>query len=225
MIEEFHDLYEHAVSIDQLKPQASEEYLVFKEKKGRKVKLFSVKRHLEHLPHYESFYQFFQENEVAWLVPCALPSGQVVGYLLRGMGKKAYRVFIEKGRPQLLFGWEDFQIFKKGKPIVIVEGVKDCLYLKRFYPFVLACLTSRLAEEMLKVVGELTDKVVLAVDNDEEGQRATKWMKEKFLQNKVRVVVCSPLKKDWAEYVRTPGMEVLAQGQLRTALLTLGESL
>lgn len=223
MIEEFHTLYDNATPIQRLKPQNTEEYKAFKVKAGKEIKLVGTSSHLDFLPHHTSYYPFFQSTSFFWLIPCDLPDGTVVGYVLRSMDKKGYRVATEAGT-QLLFGWHSFTNFKKGDPIVVVESAKCQLYLSQFYPFVLACLTDGLSEEGYALVSSVTDKVVIGLNNDVEGRKQTIVMKKKLTDSRVRNTVCLPPlpAKDFGEFFSLCYSSEVVKTSLRMALAPFG---
>ena len=64
-------------------------------------------------------------------------------------------------------------------PIVVCEGVKDAIVLKKFYPYVLSNNTSALRLNA-NVIANITDKVILAYDNDETGHREAPKDKKKL---------------------------------------------
>ena len=61
--------------------------------------------------------------------------------------------------------------FKYGTPIVIVEGNIDCDVIKQLYPYALATLTNAMSLNQIRLLAHLTDKVILAYDNDEAGKQ------------------------------------------------------
>lgn len=222
MFDEFLALYLATPSVAKLKVLPSQEYKAFKDKVGLPVHLASVQEHLEFLPRYESFYPFFQEHKMFWIIPCDLPSGKIAGFVLRSFKGKAYRAFVPSGSPQVLFGFSSFSGFKKGKPIVLVESSKDQIYLSRIYPFVLSCLTDSISAELVDYLKELTDGVILALNNDEGGKTQTVRMRKAFIAKGVRVVEMMPSKKDWGDYYDFPFLERLARSQLTLALMKFG---
>ena len=64
--------------------------------------------------------------------------------------------------------------FKYGDPLVIVEGNKDCDVCKTFlYGDTVGILTAAISKNQMQVLEHLTDRLVLALDNDESGKRST----------------------------------------------------
>lgn len=222
MLEEFVKLYEVSPKIGELKDLGTEEYRAFKVKGGNPVAVTSVEKYLDFIPRYESFYPFFQETRLFWMVPCDTPEGKIMGFVLRGVKKKEYRVYANRGTPQLVFGFHGFQNFKRGNPLVLVEGAKEQLYVGQFYPYVLALLTSGVSEELLQVLTALTDRFVLGLDNDESGRRQSAFLKKELMRRKKQVVEVTPTKKDWGQYFGSPGLVGLAKAQFSQVLARMG---
>jgi DNA primase len=72
-----------------------------------------------------------------------------------------------------MFGFDekflDFESHSQCPPIVICEGSKDCIFMKQFYPYVLSINTSSMGLNA-QVLLNLTNKFILAYDNDKAGQ-------------------------------------------------------
>lgn len=65
--------------------------------------------------------------------------------------------------------------FKYGDPLIIVEGNKDCDVCKTFlYGDTVAILTAAISKNQMQVLQNLTNRIILALDNDESGIRSTK---------------------------------------------------
>ena len=65
--------------------------------------------------------------------------------------------------------FESFENYRTCPPIVICEGSKDCIFLKQFYPYTVAVNTSSMGLNA-QVLINLSNKFVLAYDNDKAGQ-------------------------------------------------------
>lgn len=225
ILKEFLDLYEAAPKISQMKnpPPRNEEYLAFKEKKGLPAAFVSSTHFLEKLPHYESLYPFFKENKIFWLIPSDLEDGSVIGFLLRGFAQKDYRVYTQKGNPQMCCGWQNFQGYK-GEPILLTEGLKDQLFLAKYYKYSLALLTDSVSAEMYEILSTITKKIVLALDNDEAGEKQRKRLKTMFHKNGVQTQELVPRLKDWGQYFTNSSMTPLFRVELTGVLTRMGYS-
>ena len=72
----------------------------------------------------------------------------------------------------LFYGLGDLpEDFTYGIPIVIVEGNMDCDSIKQLYPYALATLTNSISANQIQILAYLTDKVIIAYDNDEAGKQ------------------------------------------------------
>ena len=61
--------------------------------------------------------------------------------------------------------------FHYGVPILLTEGNIDCDSIKQIYPYSLAALTNSLSMNQLQLLLHLTNKVILAYDNDSAGNK------------------------------------------------------
>lgn len=131
-----------------------------------------------------------QCGDYFYMIPIQTPKGTIVGFILRSVYGRKYHTYSRefknfKNKIPLMFGfYKDFKNWdklKKSYPIVVCEGLKDCIMLKKIYPFVLANNTSSLGTNM-HVLRNLTNKFILVYDNDETGITNNKLDKQK-LQN------------------------------------------
>lgn len=60
--------------------------------------------------------------------------------------------------------------FKYGTPLVLVEGNLDCEAMREVYPYTVASLTATLSTNQIQLISHLTDKVIIAYDNDDAGK-------------------------------------------------------
>lgn len=59
--------------------------------------------------------------------------------------------------------------FRYGIPLVLVEGNIDCEAMKEIYPYTVASLTATLSTNQVQLISHLTNKVIVAYDNDDAG--------------------------------------------------------
>lgn len=106
--------------------------------------------------------------------------GQPVGATLRGNRKKEFRDIGNTGG--MFYNLLNLKDFKRGDPIFLVEGPKDCeafqVYFKGYH--CLSLMTSSLTMAQQLVLRALTDKVVLCLDNDDVGHKSTDRFFKKF---------------------------------------------
>ena len=93
--------------------------------------------------------------------------------------------------------------FKYGMPLILVEGNLDCDAIKLIYPYSIATLTNSLSLNQLQLLLHLTNKVIIAYDNDEAGNKGY-WStyntlkKYKFVVKRFRH---SPRLKDFGDLI------------------------
>lgn len=186
-MDRFMELYRGSVPFNRLKQFGnSEEYLAFSKKTGMPVTLVSVKDHANLIPTYQPIYEFCSKSPFFWMIPCEVPGG-VAGFVLRSFQSKNYFRFQVKGAPPLVYGLHDFADYnpKSRVPIILSEGIKDAICIRQLYPYVLALLTDNVSSSVCSLLSRLTDRVIVACDNDEAGRKAlsktTKVLGSKFI--------------------------------------------
>lgn len=157
-----------------------------------------------------------------YMIPIQTVKGTIVGFVCRFICKNfissvlyfSTPTFIKDKVKQLpaMFGFykdfEDYDSHRNCKPIVVCEGIKDCIYIKQFYPYVLSNNTSNLGSSIY-LLRELTNKVILLYDNDKTGNKTT-LSDTKRLNNLGIQTVSLELDdefKDPANYIRDPEKE------------------
>ena len=219
----FADLYEQSLKIPEFKPdfvnliKGTEEYMAFSKATGNPVALISVEKQNDIIPIYTPFYQFYKENHFFWMIPCEIPGGYVTGFILRSFEvrghhtggdktkKRSYYQFSVKGTMPIVYGLHKFGDFKKNTTIILVEGVKDALFLSQYYPYVIAVLTNSVSDYICMMIQRLTDKVVLAFDVDAGGRRHADKLTKRFGELVVSrsYLNTSRKVKDWANFFST----------------------
>ena len=94
------------------------------------------------------------------------------------------------------FGFSGFKAYKPGQPILLVEGVADLVYVRRHYPFVLACLTAGVSRSQMFFLRNLTGEVWTAFDSDSAGRKGTRDFGRAW--GGLHYSIDCPL-KDWGE--------------------------
>lgn len=89
--------------------------------------------------------------------------------------------------------------FKYGTPIIITEGNLDCDFIKEIYPNTLAVLTASLTTNHIEILTHLTNRVILAFDNDESGERGYYTALKKLEGIKVSKFQHNPSLKDFGD--------------------------
>jgi DNA primase len=116
------------------------------------------------------------------MIPVTTVKGTIVGFIVRGVLTSDYntvsRTFSSyEAKVPLMFGFDkkflnyDEQAERGSKcyPIIVCEGSKDCIMLKKIYPYVLANNTSSMGLNA-QILRNISDSFLLAYDNDEAGK-------------------------------------------------------
>lgn len=69
--------------------------------------------------------------------------------------------------------------YRPNLPILIVEGLRDCLLLQQIYPYTLAMQTAGIPSQIKMVLSTLTNNLILGFDEDEAGMKAYNSVKYK----------------------------------------------
>ena len=201
MLEDFIKLYKKSKPIASIPACSDTNYSIFSLKKGLPVTLVSTKHRLDEIYPLEGFYSFTERHPKFWMIPIATCTNKIVGFIVRGSEEKEYRTIFEPKALSPLFGWESFKDFSLGNPLVLCEGVKDAIYLKQFYPYVLSLNTSSISVSNLEIIRKITDKIILSYDNDDTGRRMSKIDNDMLIKLGIRSTVIRPTHKDCAEYL------------------------
>ena len=220
-IEDYIKLYEEGLKLSQIKPLKNQTYKIFK---ASRVDIRVVKRDktYENAQAFQKIKHFTVNNEYFYMIPVTTVKETIVGFILRGVTKSDYstvsREFSENSkRVPLMFGFnknfESFDNHSTCPPIVICEGSKDCLFLKQFYPYTLAINTSSMGLNA-QVLINLSNKFVLAYDNDKAGQEGIDRDKRTFRNLGAQVTALELDKsrdengkfliKDCSDYIKYP---------------------
>lgn len=213
-IADYIKLYEVGIGLDRIKPLKNQTYRLFKES-GEDIRIVNRSQAYQINPLAFTKVQYFmQDNEYFYMIPVTTIKGTIVGFILRGVLRSDYstvsREFNDvKLKVPLMYGFnkafEDFDKSRKCFPIIVCEGSKDCIFLKRLYPYVLANNTSSMGLNS-QVLINLSNKFILAYDNDRAGQEGIERDK-KILRNLGAQVVDLELDrnvKDCADYLDHP---------------------
>ena len=150
------------------------------------------------------------------MIPVTTVKETIVGFILRGVLNSSYstisREFTDsKKKVPLMFGFdkkfENFENHKTCYPIVVCEGSKDCIFMKKMYPYTVAVNTSSMGLNA-QVLINLSNKFVLAYDKDSAGQEGIE--RDKKILRSLGAQVTSleldpnPNIKDCADYIKFP---------------------
>ena len=164
------DLY--AMGDDKVENTKKNKYLFFMNKYKSNYKFISARKTLINcgttLPGYLSEYLRTSGDSV--MIPNTI-NGTVYSLTFRNINGK--KQFLKLGATtHLFYGMGNLpEDFTYGIPIVIVEGNMDCDVAKLIYPYTLATLTNSISQNQIRILAGLTNKVVIAYDNDEAGNQ------------------------------------------------------
>ena len=179
------ELYNTGISLSKVKlPNPDENYKIFKSS-NVDIRVVDRDKNLNILVDrnkFSSIEKFLGDTEefshrYFYMIPVQTPSGTITGFILRTVYGKAYQTVCKDFSSRihqvpLMFGWyKDFVDYNneaKRLPIVICEGPKDCMVLKKIYKYTLSNNTSSLGTN-LEVLRQITNDFVLVYDNDETG--------------------------------------------------------
>lgn len=122
----------------------------------------------------------YDECKKFYMLPIRTCRGTIVGFIFRSyIGKQyasIYKSFKSKtSKVPIMYGWyksfANYDKHKKCMPIVVCEGAKDCIALKKIYPFVLANNTSSLGLN-IPILRNISNKFILCYDNDDTGRES-----------------------------------------------------
>ena len=220
-IQDYVDLYEKGLKLDQIKPLKNQTYRIFKASK-LDIRIIHRDKTYENAEAFYKIKNFTVGNEYFYMIPVTTIKGTIVGFILRGVLKSDYatvsREFSDTNkRIPLMFGFNEkfkkFDDYRTCPPIVICEGSKDCIFLKQFYPYTVAVNTSSMGLNA-QVLINISNKFVLAYDNDKAGQDGIYRDKKIFRSLGAQVVSLDLdrvkdeygkfLIKDCADYIKYP---------------------
>ena len=212
-IEDYISLYERGLRLNQIKPLKNQTYRIFKAS-GLDIRVVHRKLVYRDPLAFDKIKYFVKDNEYFYMIPVTTIKETIVGFILRGVLKSNYstvsREFGDSDKKvPLMFGFDKrFKHFEEHDtcyPIVVCEGSKDCIFLKQFYPYVVSINTSSMGLNA-QVLINITNKFVLAYDNDKAGQEGI-LRDKRILRNLGAQVVSlelSGLVKDCSDYIKYP---------------------
>ena len=123
-----------------------------------------------------------------YMIPVQTPNKTIVGFIFRSVYGRRYHTYYRRfnkleNKLSFMFGFykdfENWERLSKTYPIIICEGLKDCILLKKMYPYVLSNNGASLGTNIY-VLRNLTNKFILVYDNDQTGKINNEVDKQKL---------------------------------------------
>lgn len=182
-IDNYIELHATGVPLSKVKPIDNQTFRVLRDC-NVDVRIIDREKNLARLYTLGSLGKFSKDTSKVshrffYSIPLQTVSGTVVGFIYRTVFGKSYttvtRSFDNKEcKVPIMFGfYKDFEDYDNShdcKPIIVCEGLKDCITLKKIYPYVLSNNTSHMGIN-LQVLSNLTNKFILIYDNDMAGKK------------------------------------------------------
>lgn len=136
----------------------------------------------------DAFEVRWDPEEKAWVIPCRLPEGEMIGWQLKGDGVfKNYPYRMSKSLT--LFG---FQEVEDAHPLVVVESPLDVLRVWDAGYDAVATWGVGYSKAQVGLIQTLLDSfqgaLVMAYDNDPEGQEGHARLGREFMGSPIRVI-------------------------------------
>lgn len=158
----------------------------------------------------EKFQYFAMREKIFLMIPLKNIHGNIFGFVCRSIsGNRFYNIQIEERFP-MVFGLETLARMPFNTPILLCEGIKDCMTLRQVYPVSLAYLTAKPSDLLFNFLKQISKKVVFFPDNDKAGQnicydrdvKEKKYIKDKEVKEKFEFYAkhYTPYGKDLGEY-------------------------
>lgn len=213
-IEEYIKLYNKGLTMDDIEPLKNQTYKIFKVSKKADVRIIDRTLTYSNPNAFAKIKYFVQSNPYFYMIPMKTINETIVGFILRGVTKSEYSTITKefseyKKKVPFMFGFDStfkkLDESEKCYPIVVCEGCKDCMVLKKYYPFVVANNTSSMGLNSV-ILRNMSDKFILAYDNDSAGQEGMDKDSKILRQSGAFVQRLSLDKefKDCADYVGHP---------------------
>ena len=180
-IEPYIKLYADSLKLEDIKPLHNQTYQVFKRSKTD-IRIAHRSQLYDEPTSFEKIKHFTLNNEYFYMIPLTTIKGTITGFIVRGVLNSDYntvtRTFPEYDKQvPFMFGFDQnflkYSELRKCYPIIVCEGCKDCMTMKKFYPFVLSNNTNQMGLNV-QILRNLSNRFLLAYDNDKAGQDGIK---------------------------------------------------
>lgn len=126
----------------------------------------------------EQFHLGGEDKKV--IFPLLNKKDKVIGYQKRDICKKQFYNSEDLAKLDFLYGLNEVIRSNCKDYVIVVESIVDCLTCWSYGIPSVALMGSELGEYHLKELSKLSNKIILALDNDEVGKEANKIILEKF---------------------------------------------
>ena len=147
----------------------------------------------------EKFQFFAMKAKTFLMIPLKNIHGNAFGFVCRSVNDKSfYNVQINEKLP-MAFGLEMLNLAPFQTPILLCEGIKDCMTLRQVYPFSIAYLTAKPSDLLFTFLEQISNRILFFPDNDYAGK---KFLYDKEIKFKFEYYdkCYSPFGKDLGEY-------------------------
>lgn len=122
---------------------------------------------------------YFQRNGDCIIIPNII-NGIIYSLTLRTIGSR--KQFLKVGDvTHTLYNLGNLpEDFNYNTPLVLVEGNIDCDVMTDIYPYTVASLTSDLSTNQVQLISHITNKVIVAFDNDDSGNTGFYMVRKKL---------------------------------------------
>lgn len=117
------------------------------------------------------------------VLPLTTPLGEIRGFQFRHVdrARKGYQNFAPYKEEALLFGLgQAMPHVWRTETIWLVEGAFDLFPIQRHFPGVVATLTARVPESLVRVMRRLVGTVLVGYDTDPAGRSATRSFEKEY---------------------------------------------
>ena len=176
--EDYIDLYNISRPIKELSPLKNQTYMIFSQS-NYDIRVFDRRECFGKLTYLSKINHFVEGvGDFFYIIPMQTIKGTIVGFIYRKVLSSEYASILKNNleplndfvKVPIMFGFKDFNRYDEAKqlPIVVCEGIKDALVLKRIYPFVLSNNTNRMGLSSY-ILRNITHRFIISYDNDNAG--------------------------------------------------------
>jgi len=165
-------------------------------KSGNLVKYFDITKHFHLLNDNQDkkIIKFLIYNKLVYIIPLELQNSEIYAFDYKSVESKSFirKKLLGYEYCPVVFGLNDIDRFDI--PIIMIEGVKDCMAVKQRYKYCIAYLTSAPQEKLFVYLQSISKKLIFIPDNDKVGRKIEQI--EKYKQNSKYY----SLTKDFGDY-------------------------